>query len=53
MATEYAGFADIADIADYAAPAVAAPCRAGVISGKPGNIFVPKDEATRAERVTA
>jgi hypothetical protein len=46
---EYAGFADAADIAGYAAPAVEALCRAGVISGRPGNIFDPKGEATRAE----
>lgn len=44
-----ATFADAADISDYAAAAVTAMARAGVVSGKPGGIFDPKANATRAE----
>jgi hypothetical protein len=46
---EYAGFADDADIAAYAGDAVRALYGAGVINGRPGNLFDPKGAATRAE----
>jgi hypothetical protein len=46
---EYAGFADDADIAAYAGDAVRALYGAGVINGRPGNLFDPKGTATRAE----
>ena len=42
-------FADSGDIADYAAAAVENMVRAGVITGRPGNVFDPKAEAGRAE----
>ena len=42
-------FADSDDIADYAAEAIAAMVRAGVITGRPGSIFDPTGIATRAE----
>ena len=42
-------FADSADIADYASEAAQAMARSGIINGKPGGIFDPKAEATRAE----
>lgn len=42
-------FADNAYIATYAGSAVEAMQRAGIISGRTGNIFAPKDYATRAE----
>jgi hypothetical protein len=45
----YSGFADAADIAGYASPAVEAVCRAGIVGGKPGNLFDPRGAATRAE----
>ena len=47
--TEYHGFADDADIRDYAREAVERFFRAGIINGKPGNVFDPRGEATRAE----
>ena len=43
------GFADDGDIAAYAAQAVNAMQEAGIISGKPGNMFDPQGQATRAE----
>jgi hypothetical protein len=46
---EYAAFSDDSDISDYAKMAVEACYRAGIISGKPGNLFDPKGTATRAE----
>jgi hypothetical protein len=45
----YNGFADAQDIAGYAQAAVQALYQAGVINGKPGNVFDPKGVATRAE----
>jgi len=42
-------FNDDAKISDYAREAIARFFRAGIITGKPGNIFDPKGEATRAE----
>lgn len=42
-------FADQNTIATYASPAVFAMQRAGFISGKPGNLFDAKGQATRAE----
>jgi len=44
-----ADFDDGTDIASYAAAAVTAMQKAGVISGKPGNVFDPQGIATRAE----
>ena len=46
---EYQGFLDEADIADYAKEAIGRLFAAGVISGRPGNVFGPQGEATRAE----
>jgi hypothetical protein len=46
---QYVTFADDASIADYAANAVKTLYCGGIISGKPGNIFDPKGNATRAE----
>jgi len=46
---EYQAFADDKSIAGYAGGAVERLFKAGVISGKPGNIFDPKGKATRAE----
>ena len=42
-------FSDDANISGYAKEAVAAMQRAGIINGKPGNIFDPNGIATRAE----
>ncbi|MBQ6901494.1 MAG: S-layer homology domain-containing protein [Oscillospiraceae bacterium] len=42
-------FGDDASIGSYAKEAVYAMQRAGVINGKPGNVFDPKAYATRAE----
>ena len=42
-------FVDSADIADYAVDAVGNMVRANIINGKPGNIFDPLADATRAE----
>jgi hypothetical protein len=44
-----AGFADEAGVADYAREAVQALAAAGVLNGRPGNIFDPQGNATRAE----
>ena len=46
---QYVVFIDSADITNYASDAVGNMVRAGVISGKPGNLFDPKANATRAE----
>jgi len=46
---EYQAFADNSNIAGYAGGAVERLFKAGVIGGKPGNIFDPKGKATRAE----
>jgi hypothetical protein len=45
----YPGFTDAAEIAGYAKEAVEAFFKAGVINGKPGNLFDAKGSATRAE----
>ncbi|MCL2152040.1 MAG: S8 family serine peptidase [Oscillospiraceae bacterium] len=45
-------FIDEADIADYAKEAIVAFFRGGIINGKPGNLFDPKGNATRAEIAT-
>lgn len=42
-------FTDSAQISSYAADAVKAMQQAGIINGKGGNTFAPKDNATRAE----
>jgi len=42
-------FADSADISSWAADAVAWAQSVGIINGKPGNVFDPKGQATRAE----
>jgi hypothetical protein len=44
-----ADFLDSADVADYAKDAIEAFFKAGIISGRPGNLFDPKGQATRAE----
>lgn len=44
-----AEFTDQKDIADYAEEAVSKMQKAGIISGKPNNLFDPKGSATRAE----
>ena len=46
---EYAGFNDDSDIALYAKNAVIQLYKAGIIEGKPENIFNPNESATRAE----
>jgi len=46
---EYQAFADEARISEYAKGAVEQLFMAGVIGGKPGNIFDPRGNATRAE----
>jgi hypothetical protein len=46
---EYAAFGDDNAVSDYARAAVEICYRAGIISGKPGNLFDPKGEAGRAE----
>jgi hypothetical protein len=46
---EYQEFNDSESIADYAREAVETLFRATIISGKPGNIFDPQNNATRAE----
>lgn len=42
-------FNDDAEIASWAKAEVVAMQKAGIINGKPGNIFVPRGNATRAE----
>jgi hypothetical protein len=42
-------FSDAAEIPDWAKGYIAAAVNQGVIAGKPGNIFAPDDNATRAE----
>ncbi|MDR1299500.1 MAG: S-layer homology domain-containing protein [Oscillospiraceae bacterium] len=44
-----AAFADGGDVAGYAKDAVDALYSAGVVGGKPGNLFDPRGPATRAE----
>jgi hypothetical protein len=44
-----AAFADAGDVAGYAKDATDALYRAGIVSGKPGNLFDPRGPATRAE----
>ena len=45
-------FADVAAISDYAEEAVAWGVAADIIGGKPGNLFDPSGNATRAEAAT-
>jgi hypothetical protein len=45
----YTGFADDGAIDAYARDSVEALCRAGIIGGKPGNLFDPAGSVTRAE----
>ncbi|MCL2200588.1 MAG: S-layer homology domain-containing protein [Oscillospiraceae bacterium] len=45
----YTGFYDSSSIAGYAATAVQNFYSAGIINGRPGNIFYPRGHATRAE----
>ena len=47
--TAAVNFTDSAQISSYAADAVKAMQQAGIINGKGGNTFAPKDNATRAE----
>lgn len=47
-----AEFTDYAEIADWAAEAVDYAAKEGIIMGKNGNLFAPKDNATRAESIT-
>jgi hypothetical protein len=49
---EYDAFEDDANISDYARTAVETLYKAGIISGKPSNMFDPKGTATRAEAAT-
>ena len=42
-------FADAAAVSDYAREATSTLFRAGIVGGKPGNLFDPKGFATRAE----
>ena len=46
---EYQGFNDSGEIGGYATEAVAALFKAEIINGKPGNLFDPAGQATRAE----
>jgi hypothetical protein len=48
-ARAFVPFADEADISDYAKEATRILFEAGLISGRPGNVFDPKGRATRAE----
>jgi len=45
----YQGFSDDARIGAYARPAVVRCVQAGIIGGKPGNLFDPLGKSTRAE----
>jgi 2',3'-cyclic-nucleotide 2'-phosphodiesterase (5'-nucleotidase family) len=47
--TEASPFADDAQIAADAKAAVSGLAKQGLLNGRPGNLFVPKDKATRAE----
>ncbi len=44
-----AGFSDAAKLDDYAKNSIAACIKAGIISGRDGNLIAPKDNITRAE----
>ena len=46
---EYPGFVDDEDITDYARVATEKLFRSGIVAGKPGGVFDPKGNATRAE----
>ena len=48
----YDGFVDHADIANYALEAIERFFKIGIVNGKPGGIFDPQGEATRAELAT-
>jgi hypothetical protein len=49
---DYPKFNDDADIASYAKDAVECLFKAEIVNGKPGNLFDPQGEATRAEVAT-
>lgn len=49
LVNEPAAFADEDQISSYASEAVSVMQQAGIINGKGGNYFAPKDSATRAE----
>jgi hypothetical protein len=51
-AGQAAAFSDEASIASWAYDAVKLVQAAGIITGKPGNVFAPHDTATRAEVAT-
>jgi hypothetical protein len=45
----YHGFSDDSDAANYAKEAIERFFKAGIVSGKPGNLYDPQGKATRAE----
>jgi len=45
----YQGFNDSNRISDYAVSAVRRSVEAGIITGRPGNLFAPRDNCSRAE----
>lgn len=47
--TEVSSFSDDAQITAGAKTAVSSLAKAGLLSGRPGNLFAPKEAATRAE----
>ena len=49
---DYTGFNDDIDCANYAKEAIERFFKSEIVSGKPGNIFDPKGDATRAEVAT-
>lgn len=51
QADDTGAFADQADISTYAKEAVMLMKGAGIIAGRPGNVFAPQESATRAESV--
>ncbi len=52
MLEDIVPFADIDLVSDWATDAVTYVQNTGIISGRPGNLFVPQDNATRAEVAT-
>ncbi|MFA5385459.1 MAG: S-layer homology domain-containing protein [Eubacteriales bacterium] len=50
--TETLSFSDAAEIPDWAANDIAIAVNQGIATGKPGNVFAPNDNATRAEAAT-
>lgn len=43
------GFGDAKAVSEWARDAVASAAKAGIIKGRTGNVFAPRDKATRAE----